>query len=155
MATTRQPFGANSLLDAWLTLNNQGSNSSGADAPVGSLQTDWGRLFGGAADQFKTAQGLGYQGSMPTPAYGDSQGDTGNSQQELFDWMQSSGYDYGINPTFNGGQENVWLNPQGGEVEGTRREFAAPDDREFWGAALAAGGWLLERRDAVLRRRPG
>ena len=127
----------------WLTLQNQGKNlvdSSGDESP--QYATDWLRLFAAAADQFDTAQGLGYSGAMPVEQR-DGDATTyqpGNPQQELFDWMQSSGYNYGINPTFNGGQINTWLDPQGQEVAGTRREFAAPDDSALWNMALGMGG---------------
>ena len=151
MATRQRP-GSNALLDGWLTLQNQGQNYGTGEGDNGA-QTDWAKLFGGAADQYETAQRFGYAGAMPVDqsAGGDSSVfQPGNPQQELFDWMQSSGYGYGINPTVNGGQFNTWLDPQGNPIEGTQREFAAPDDSAFWTAAKlaalvasgAAGGYF-------------
>jgi len=147
MLGTSQPAPAAALGtqgQTWYTPSNPGETLTAGDASP-EFATDYDKLFAGDGVDWDLVRRLGYQGNVPVDGgTGEGAGpyQPGNPRQELFDWMRSGGYTYAVQPTYNGGQKNVWLDPQGQPVAGSEREVAAPNDGAFWNAAMLAGAGI-------------
>ena len=128
-------------LFGWYTPTSPGESIFGGD-DTPQFANVYEQLFAGQTNVWEKARELGYTGAMPVQGTGeDSPYQVGNPRQELMDWMQSSGYTYGVIPTQDGGQINAWLDPQGQVIPGTQQEFAGGDSN-FAAASLAMGAAL-------------
>ena len=136
-----QGLGRNALMSQWLTPANPGEWYGGDDGNAGGYDYDKFLNDPGIAEH---ARQYGYTGGNPLDVTEEG-GVRANPQgaNELRDWMRQSGYNYGVIPTYNGGSVRTWLGPDGQEIQGTRQEWAAPNDSAFWNGALAIGGGFL------------
>lgn len=130
----------------WLTPYNVGQTYGHGGESDPWYSNDYEALFT-AGDIYNTARDrFGYTGAMPVPQGGEDQPQQfGNPQQELLDWMKSSGYTYALNPTRDGGQLNAWLDASGKPIDGTLQEFQGGDKNfgiasSLLGAALGGIG---------------
>jgi len=124
----------------WLSPTNMGNEYFGDDSTP-QYSTDYDR-FSSAGDLWGDAASYGYSGNTPGTGEGDQQ--AGDPKKELMDWMKTSGYNYRLNPTFNGGQQNAWF--QGNKlVPGSYKEFEGGDPMFGIASSMlgAAGGQFV------------
>jgi len=124
----------------WLTPTNVGQTYDAGDSTPQwpNEYMHWG-LGSAGSGLYDEAAKYGYAGAMPVFDYGEgNQAQVGNPQEDLMNWMKTSGYQYGVRPGYGGSQSNAWFNPQGQQIPGSQRYFDAPDDNAFFTLASMA-----------------